>query len=437
MTGTPNKEKERAASRTTMGMALAADRLREPVANRCVVVGATARAFVESAVRLGWTAHAADLFGDVDLAAMAAEVVRLGTAGSAPYPDGIPSVVSSFPEAVCIYTGALENHPDVIAAIAATRPLAGCSADTVRRIRDPARLAAVVRDAGLRFPDTFDSPAGLPVDGSFLIKPLRSAGGRGVRFWRGGRPDPAGRGVVWQRFIHGECRSASYVARDGTAQLVGSSRPLTEATWCGGRSFSYCGSIDVPLDRLPDCLRGTFDRLGTALAAAFRLTGLFGIDGVVDAEDEVTVLEVNPRPTATMELVERATGWSAAAAHLAACGWVATPPTIAAADSIWAKAVVFAPPTATAPAVGEAIASLSERWSRDDGLPAVADIPHHDERPSPGAPLVTVFARGDTHDHAFATLRERVLELHRSIATGLSRRAAAPSAAWRPRGSTA
>ena len=435
MIGTPNKE--RAASRTTMGKALDIDTLRVPAAKRCVVVGATARAFVESAARLGWTSHAADLFGDIDLAVVADKVVRLGATGIAPYPDGIPGVVASFPEAVCIYTGALENHPDVIAAIAAMRPLAGCSADAVRRVRDPAALAAVVRDAGLRFPDTFNSSAGLPANGSFLVKPLRSAGGRGVQRWRGSPSDRAGRDVVWQRFVHGECRSAGYVAHAGTARLVGSSLPLPGATWCGGREFSYCGSLDVPVDHLPDGLRRTFDRLGAAVASAFGLTGLFGIDVVVDAAYEVHVLEVNPRPTASLELVERATGWSVAAAHLAACGWCEEPTCGAAADGIWAKAVVFTPPTATAAEVAEAIASLSERWTSDDGLPAVADIPHPDERPSPGAPLVTVFARGDAHDRVVATLRQRVLDLRRSVADGLSRRGAAPSAVWRRRGSTA
>lgn len=424
-------------ARTTMGRAAHDGTSPEPAPRRCVVVGASARAFVESLARAGWVAHAADLFGDVDLAAAAIEVVRLGVGGSASYPQGIPAVVAKFPEAVCVYTGALENHPDVIAAIAATRPLAGCSADAVRRVRDPAALAAIVRDAGQRCPDTFRSPAGLPTDGSFLVKPLRSAGGRGVRRWRGGSSDHAGHDVVWQRFVDGVCRSANYVARAGTARLVGSSLPLAAAHWCGGREFSYCGSIDVPIDQLPDRLRRTFENLGTAVAATCGLTGLFGIDAVVDAADEVHVLEVNPRPTASLELVERTTGWSVAAAHLAACGWCEDPPCGTAADGFWAKAVVSTPSNATAASVADAIATASVRWTAEDGLPSVADIPRPDEPPSPGAPLVTVFARGDTPDRVVATLRQRVLHLRRSVANGLSPRAAVPSAAWRPRGSTA
>jgi len=426
MIGTPNKE--RAASRTTMGTASAGGTPRDPAAKRCVVVGATARAFVESAARAGWAAHAADLFGDVDLTAAAVEAVRLGEAGIAPYPEGIPGVVSSFPEAVCVYTGALENHPDVIAAIAAVRPLAGCSADVIRRVRDPAAVAAVVRDAGLRFPDTHRSPTGLPTDDSFLVKPVRSAGGRGVHRWRGATLDRAGRDLIWQRFVRGDCRSASYVARHGAARLVGSSRPLTGAHWCGGREFSYCGSVDLPLDHLADGLRQPFERLGSAVADAFGLTGLFGIDLVVDTAGEVYVLEVNPRPTASMELVERSTGWSVAAAHLAAYGWCAEPRGGAAAGDVWAKAIAYVPHTVTSASVAETIASLTDRWTAADGLAAVADIPHPDERPVPGAPLVTVFARGDTHDRAVATLRRRVLLLRRSIANGLIRGALDPRA---------
>jgi uncharacterized protein len=414
MVATPNKE--RAAARMPMGHAAHHGPSREPVPKRCAVVGASVRAFVESAARAGWAAHAADLFADSDLIAIATDVVRLGSAGGPAYPHGIPGVVGSFPEAVCVYTGALENHPDVIEALARTRPLAGCSAASLHRVRDLLEVADVVRAAGLRFPETHATPDGLPADGSYLVKPRRSAGGRGVRLWHGGVRDSAAGDLLWQRFVRGVSRSASYVARAGTARLVGSSLALPSADWCGGRTFAYRGSIDVPLERLPDDLRRSFERLGAALAAAFDLTGLFGIDVIEDAAGDVHVLEVNPRPTASLELVERATGWSVAAAHLAACGWGDEPAGGAAADGVWAKAIAYAPPNATAARVTDTLARLAERWMAADGLPAVADVPQPDEPPVPGAPLVTVFARGNTTARALATLRGRVLDLHGSIA---------------------
>lgn len=414
MVATPNKE--RAAARMPMGHAADHGPSREPVPKRCMVVGASARAFVESAVRAGWSVHAADLFADADLVAIATEVVRLGSAGGPAYPQGIPDVVASFPEAVCVYTGALENHPDVIDALARARPLAGCSAASLHRVRDHREVADVVRAAGLRFPETHATPDKLPTDGSYLVKPRRSAGGRGVRPWHGGLRDSTTRNLLWQLFVPGVSRSASYVARAGTARLVGSSLALTAGDWCGGRTFAYGGSIDVPLERLPDGMRRSFERLGAALAAAFDLTGLFGVDVIEDVTGELHVLEVNPRPTASLELVERATGWSVAAAHLAACGWAAEPAGGTTAEGIWAKAIVYAPPGATASRVTDTLAEIAERWRAADGLPAVADVPQPDEPPVPGAPLVTVFARAATAAEAHDALRDRVGELRRLTA---------------------
>ena len=54
-------------------------------------------------------------------------------------------------------------------------------------------------------------------------------------------------------------------------------------------------------------MRAVLDKLGTVLAQAFRLVGLFGVDGVLDAE-RFWPVEVNPRYTASVEVLEGATG---------------------------------------------------------------------------------------------------------------------------------
>ena len=55
-------------------------------------------------------------------------------------------------------------------------------------------------------------------------------------------------------------------------------------------------------------------RLGNILAEQFELMGLFGVDFVLEGE-RVWSLEVNPRYTASVEIVERFTGVSAIAKH--------------------------------------------------------------------------------------------------------------------------
>lgn len=421
MPASPNKE--RIAHRPPMRPTAVDESATAPA---CVVVGASVRAFAESAWRRGWRVHAADLFADRDLAAVATSLVRLGPAGVAAYPRGIPEVVAALPDGPCIYTGALENHPEIVAALAARRPLAGCSADALCAVRDPRRLATLAERCGEVFPDTRFSPAGLPTDGTYLVKPLRSAGGHGVRPWCGDSPPGDANGHVWQRLVKGTHWSTSYLACRGVAHLVGVSRPLAPARWGGGCGITYAGSIDVPVEQVPDAVRHRFETLGAAIAGDGGLTGLFGIDTIVDGFHRIHVLEVNPRPTASMELLERASGWSMAAAHLAAFGWEAMPSTRGHSGVVWAKAIAFAPRTRH-PAADDVLAALAERWTAHDGMAALADVPASDQWPAAGGPLVTLFAAGESESAARATLRRRMLTLRRAVGHGLNRRGGAAS----------
>lgn len=385
--------------------------------SRCIVVGASVRAFAASAARAGWMVHAADIFNDTDLREVAAESVRV-----ADYPRGLRAAVGRFPLAPVVCTGALENHPDVVEALGRDRPVAGCGADTIRAVRDPARLAAVVRAAGFAFPHTVTSAAGLPTDGSYLVKPRASAGGRGIAAWHGQAAATDDGSMLWQRRVAGRPWSAAWVACRGGAVLIGASRPLGGGDWSGCRRFSYCGSVDVPLPALPDDRRRSFEALGAALTRSFGLVGAFGCDMIVTSAGSVHVLEVNPRPTASMELIERATGWSVAAAHLGAttAARAADPPGPSAA--IWGKAIVFTPRPAR-PDAAARISSAARAWAAVDGMPAVADVPAGNEPLTSSAPLVTVFACGTTASEVASGLRTRVVCLRRLAAAGVSLRA--------------
>src|SRR5262249_42024191 len=125
--------------------------------------------------------------------------------------------------------------------------------------------------------------------------------------------------------------------------------------------------------------------LASVVAGEFGLVGVNGIDFV--ARDGVPYLiEVNPRWTASMELVEHAYGVSVFAAHVAAC----TAGELPAFDlakarrgaPVVGKAVVFAR--------GDVTAGDTRRWwrpSNDDAAVApVRDVPHPGEKITAGQP---------------------------------------------------
>lgn len=380
---------------------------------RIIILGASARALAHSASAAGWEVHAADLFGDVDLRAVAPAAIRVASRDE--YPGNLAVAAAAMPAGPWCYTGAIENHPDLIDAIGMARPLAGTPAAAVRMVRDPARLAASLRAAGLRFPETVTAPMGVPEDGTFLLKPRAGAAGRGIRPWvrpmAGGESRPEQ--WVWQRRIAGAPHAAAFIVAHDGPRLIGLSRQLIGEPWCHAGAFAYCGSVVVPKASIPNGVAAQLARIGSVLAAEHDLVGAVGVDVVIDAAGDVWVIEVNPRFTASMELHERSTGESVAALHLHACGFamnVATPPRRPRACRVWAKAVLHAPLSIgiTDPLVATWQRSAAA-WGRDEGgLPALADIPAPGQTIPRGAPLLTVFAAGVDAAAAMASLTARV-----------------------------
>lgn len=385
-----------------------ASNLDAPAAPAVVILGASVRATAASAARAGWTVHAADLFCDADLATVAESCRRVSD-----YPAGLFAPANDFPAGPWCYTGAIENHPDLIERIAATRPLAGNAAAVVRRVRDPAMLGTALADAGLRFPATFLTAEDVPTDGSFIMKPRSSAGGHGIVRWTRGLAEHLGPGRathLWQRWVDGIPMAAAYCLGKGTASLLGASRQLLGAAWCHAAPFAYCGSVAVPLADVGDRVRDELHRLGRLLGEAFGLVGAVGVDFILGADERITVIEVNPRLTASMELVERATGASVAGAHFAACGY--PPPKSSSAGAtpgIWSKAILFARENLTIDVpLLDRLHRLAAPWMLDDGWPAITDIPQPGQTLARGRPVVTIFARGETTEDSSARLIARL-----------------------------
>lgn len=405
-----------------------------------VILGASARAMAASAARAGWDVYAADLFCDVDLRAVSRTAVAVADTvpPDAPsYPWNLAAAAARFPpDAPWCYTGALENHPDLLDAIARVRPLAGNTGDVVRRLRDPVEVAAAAAASGLGFPETRSSSGCIPLDGTWLVKPLAGAGGRGIRRWTeavavddgiGGVATPRPAARIWQRFVTGTSVSASYCFSQRGSRLLGASRQMIGEPWCHAGPFAWCGAVMLDDAGDPphgDRLQARLARFGDVLAERFRPVGLVGVDLVVDDEGRLTVIEVNPRPTASMELFERSGAGSIAGSHLSACGHAAPsdapierPP--ARPSSTWAKAVLFAAgPTSVSRPLLDALTRESDPWTQaDGGWPALADIPRPGQTIPAGAPVVTIFAVAQTAAEAVSVVRDRVARIDALLST--------------------
>ncbi|MEX0977627.1 MAG: ATP-grasp domain-containing protein, partial [Pirellulales bacterium] len=190
------------------------------------IVGSSARAAARSAADAGFLVRAGDLFADADLCRIS-QATRVSQ-----YPAGLAAVVGGSQPGAWMYTGALENHPSLVDAMARQRPLWGNPAAVLHRVRSPRRVAEALGRSGLACPTVAVEPRAVPRDGSWLCKPRRSAGGRGISFWTHQSP-PANRrhACYYQQFVEGAACSAAYVAARGRAVLLGITRQLIGQAW--------------------------------------------------------------------------------------------------------------------------------------------------------------------------------------------------------------
>ncbi len=374
-----------------------------------------------SARRAGMRVWAADLFADADLR-------RCGPAKAVEdYPAGLERAAATAPAAApWAYTGGLENHPDLVDRIAASRPLLGNPGHVLRAVRDPARVAGALARHEVAVPEVRETCDGLPMDGSWLLKPRDGCGGSAIRAWRGRAATdqslPARRaGWYFQRRVDGEPCAAVYVAARGRAALVGVTRQLIGTPWAHAGPFQYAGSlgplVPAPLDAVKpggdrpcagiesESLRKQAERIGNVLAAEFGLAGLFGVDAVL-AGDALWPVEVNPRYTASVEVLERSLGVPAMAWHVAACREGRLPEAEWGAAQQWCgKAVLYAAGDVTVPAALEA---FSEAENCDPLWPNLADLPDCGTRIAAGRPVLTVLASAADERLLEAALRARL-----------------------------
>ncbi len=338
---------------------------------RVLVVGASCRAVAQSAARAGHAVCALDAFGDADLLEVAAWHPRHKG-------EPLAAIPLCRDADVAVFASGVENRPEVVEELRAmgVRPLAP-SPQTLRACRDVETLMRVCAENDIPFPCTRrDAPS--PTDGPYLVKKKRGGAGIGVRDWDGSATADAD--AYYQEKIGGTPFSAAFLADGTRAVVAGISRQFAGEAFLGAGGYAWCGNLmpyPVPLGKR-DAFAAEIRRIADALTGAFGLLGANSAD-FVQRNDTIYLLEINPRISASFELVETMSGQNAFTLHADACDGRLPAEGKGLLDPPYrAKGIVYAPRELTAPDTR----GWAARGRRDIPLPD-APLPE-------GAPLCTV-----------------------------------------------
>ncbi len=356
-----------------------------------IVVGHSARALAFSAKLAGYAPLAIDVFGDDDTREISLATITLEGGLSngltaATVADAVEALLRAYDPMGLVYGSGFEHQPESIEAIGRHTRVFGNDAQTLARAKDPLVLAKICAAAAIPHPQVALRPPDEPE--GWLVKQRGGAGGAHIRpATRNCEVAPDG---YFQREVRGHSISASFVGDGEAASIVGLSAQWTAPT---PRSpFRYGGAVG-PVS--VDAARAEeIERAVRRLARELGLVGLNSADFIV-SDDLAWLLEVNPRPGATLDVFDLDED-ALLGRHVAACDGRMT--TAAARTARKAAQIVY-----TACDTQSLFKSSWPDWT--------ADRPARGTRISAGDPLCTVLASAGSVEAAKRLARERARQI--------------------------
>jgi predicted ATP-grasp superfamily ATP-dependent carboligase len=277
-----------------------------------LIAAISGRALAQSAARGGYRPLVVDFFGDQDTLETSHDHVRLiGNLANGIEEDALVTALERLardhsPIGIVCGTG-FEDRPHLLSGVAARWPLFGNSGAVVKEVKGPQQLSEICCKLDIPFPEFSltkpNDPAG------WLAKRIGGAGGSHIR----PASQRASGTAYYQRKVPGTPVSALFLADGIASTVIGFSTQWRLGT--ATKPYRYGGAVRPATlaAEMVALLSSTVDRL----AATASLVGLNSVDFQVDGE-RFWLLDVNPRPGATLDIFEPP-GQSLFGCHMAAC----------------------------------------------------------------------------------------------------------------------
>ena len=360
-----------------------------------LIAAFSGRSLAQSARRAGYRPLVVDAFGDLDTQDAAEDFRVLDGAmqtGFRTKPliaalDDLSRSAQAKPIGLILGSG-LEDKPRLGAALGSRFKLLGSDAATYKACKDPQSFFAVLDRLGIPHPETRTSPPADPT--GWISKRVGGSGGRHIRVCDG--PPRAKPRRYFQKLLDGKRISAGAVF-GRQASTISLSRQWISPS--DEHPFRFGGCVSIP--DVEGQLREQIVNSVQAVASDLGLRGMASFDFIVEPALGAHLLEINPRPGASLDVLDDSKG-QLFANHIAAWTGADAGEDREPAKSAKAMAVLHADR-------GDII--LNEipwpAWSSDRGPPGTF-IPL-------GAPLATALAEAPTADAAEALARKRLAEL--------------------------
>ena len=363
-------------------------------ASSLLIAAVSARSLTQAARRAGFTPLAVDFFADTDTQEAAYACRKLGGDIARGFrADRLlralealarraPSPVRGF-----IYGSGFEDRPELLRLVAQRWPVLGNDATTVERIKAPELFFAALDRLGVQHPRTTRQRPGNGA--GWLVKKIGGAGGSHIV---PARLAKCAANIYYQERIEGQAVSTLFVGNGAKARVLGFSEQWTAPSTRG--YWRYGGAVR-PATVPPGIARQMIAAV-KQVTQSFALKGLASADFLVSGK-EAFLLEINPRPGATLDIFDCG-GTTLLQLHLDAVCEAKLP----------SRALKFADAAASAIVYAERGGAMPPGMVWPDWT---ADRPKSSEWIDKNRPICTVLARGGAASQAKRLIKERICRI--------------------------
>ena len=260
-----------------------------------LIFAQSGRFIAQSASQAGYRVWVADCFGDQDTLAVAERWHQLAPIQQLSNEQILNtfSILSRGEECLLVCGGGIEGHYSILNRLPDNIKLVGNSVHTIQIIQTPTLFFTLLNKLSLNYPETrYEQPN----NSNWLTKLSAGTGGIHIQPLQ---THQYNKNTYFQRYIKGSSGSVLFVANGQQAQLLGINRHYLQPSTA---TPFRLGGIISPWE-ISDQHQCYLEQAVNKITPQTYLQGINSLDFIISEEGELFLLEINPRMSASAELL--------------------------------------------------------------------------------------------------------------------------------------
>ena len=293
-----------------------------------LIIAQSGQMLARSAANMGLKVYVIDCFSDQDTQLFSTQIFQVASLAIKDIAPTINKIKSYC--TYCIYGSGFEIFPESLDFLAHHFQVLGNSSQVFNALQNKPLFFQCLQQLNIPHPAVFFTPPSNKKN--YLIKPFNSLGGENIHPLHTLKNTPPVNALnYYQQYLTGETLSVLFIANGRQAQVIGYNRQ-----WSCHKSFSF-----LRIATYPDLIaqhRQTIRAWLNPLTTSYSLIGVCSLDFIVH-QNQCYMLEVNPRPSASMVLYQK----DLLRHHISACQKAPQPTAFSPPKNNQAYQIIYAP----------------------------------------------------------------------------------------------